>query len=170
MADRQPNTPHLYGPRGDPVARFQKFISPAQSGCWLWTGTGSCTNGDYGTFWLGGRMQRAHRVSWEMNFGPIPTDKVVCHRCDTPRCVNPDHLFLGSQQDNIADMKAKGRAQRVPKPGETNNAAKLTEANVIEIRRLDIEGVTRSAMAERFGLSESQVRRIILRQRWAHVP
>jgi len=114
-------------------------------------------------------MQRAHRVSWRLFRGEIPEGLNVCHRCDVPRCVNPEHLFLGTQQDNIADMMAKGRQQRVPRPGEANTQAKITEGDVRAIRAKAEAGEPYTSIGREFGLSFAQIRRIVRRERWANV-
>lgn len=79
--------------------------------CWLWKA--QQTHNGYGRFWLKGKLQRAHRVSWQLHFGDIPLNQFVLHRCDTPQCVNPEHLFLGTQQDNVNDRERKGRGVRI---------------------------------------------------------
>lgn len=98
---------------GSPESRFWNSVSPEpNTGCWLWTG--SDDNG-YGCLGVNGRRVRAHRYSWELAHGaPPPADMHVCHRCDQPACVNPDHLFLGDDSANMRDCGAKGRlwAQR----------------------------------------------------------
>lgn len=87
--------------------RFWRSVDKTDAdGCWLWR----CVSGKYGQFTVNGRNIGAHRASWAMHFGPIPDGVFVCHRCDNPRCVRPDHLFLGTHGDNMADMVAKGRA------------------------------------------------------------
>lgn len=92
-------------------------VSPeGLTGCWLWTGA---MQHGYGKVRILMKEVRAHRASWEMHKGPIPEGMNVLHRCDTPMCVNPDHLFLGSQQDNMADKKQK---QRNGKTGQHNKA------------------------------------------------
>ena len=89
--------------------RFWSKVSKDSTGCWLWTGcvSGNCLK--YGTLRKNGLPTKAHRVSWELHFGAIPAGLLVCHRCDVPVCVNPEHLFLGTTKDNIRDMIAKRR-------------------------------------------------------------
>lgn len=104
--------------------------------------------------------RRAHRVAWEREHGPIPQGLCVLHRCDNRACVNPEHLFLGTQLDNIADREAKGRG--VPPPSRK----KLTDADVAEMRRLYRRydrsgGWTQARLAERFGVSRGHVSRLV---------
>jgi hypothetical protein len=99
----------------------------------------------------------AHRIAWSRVFGPIPDGLVVCHRCDNPPCVRPDHLFLGTHQDNDADRDAKGRTAN----GERIGAAKLTDEQVAEIRRLRDAGLSQTSIAARYGVSQSHVSRIV---------
>lgn len=89
--------------------RFWNFVSKSQDGCWLWNGTKD--GGGYGQIstFRGEAPAKAHRVSWEMRNGEIPAGMSICHKCDTPSCVNPDHLFIGTQADNARDMVSKGR-------------------------------------------------------------
>jgi hypothetical protein len=159
-----------YGPRGDPRAAFDKFVRRDADGCWRWTGgTSGAKAGGHGQFWFGNRMVRAHRVAWELATGKSPGAMCVCHRCDNPLCVNPDHLFLGTQTDNIADMVAKGRQQRVPRPGEANTQARLTDDDVRQIRAANDAGEGRHAIAARYGISPNHAYRIATRRNWAHV-
>lgn len=88
--------------------RFVASYRVDESGCWLWRATGGRR---YGSLFVDGRREQAHRVSWLLHRGKIPDGLHVLHKCDTPLCVNPDHLFLGTHADNMADMKAKGRAR-----------------------------------------------------------
>jgi len=88
--------------------RFLNKIRYARSGCWIWTGA-PCTKGKYGHLNIGGKYKRAHRIAYELFIGPIPKKLHVLHNCDTPLCVNPDHLFVGTQYENLADMTNKGR-------------------------------------------------------------
>lgn len=92
-------------PKVSDAERFWPSVQKRSEGCWLWT-AGRIGNG-YGIF----RRKLVHRVSWTLTNGPIPEGMFVCHHCDTPLCVNPAHLFLGTHQDNMRDMRQKGRAQ-----------------------------------------------------------
>lgn len=105
----------------DPKVRFDRFFDRTENSCWEWKG--SRFGSGYGQFFAGyaedGRRLNihAHRFAYELNFGPIPEGHYILHRCDNPPCVNPEHLFLGTQTDNVHDMFAKGRARpkgRVP--------------------------------------------------------
>lgn len=93
--------------------RFWRRVAKSDGGCWLWKG--SKDGGGYGTIATvrNGAPAKAHRLSWEMRHGPIPAELEVCHKCDTPACVNPDHLFLGTHQENMRDCSAKGRVNPI---------------------------------------------------------
>ena len=106
----------------------------------------------------------AHRLAWELANGPIPVGLHVLHRCDNPGCVRPAHLFLGTNADNCRDKALKGRSLR----GERNAKAKLTEADVREIRRLG-PTVAKAEIAQRFGITRQQVVHILSRAQWKHV-
>lgn len=110
------------------LQRFFEKVSWTESGCHEWT-AGRFEKG-YGVFRNDGRNLRAHRVAYEIAFGPIPDGMLVLHKCDNPACVNPDHLFVGSQKDNMQDMVKKGRqriavtdARRRPRSEYTNNSS-----------------------------------------------
>lgn len=129
----------------------------------LWTGG---QNGiGYGQWRYRGRTIVAHRLAWILTHGPIPEGLFVCHRCDTPLCCNPAHLFLGTHDDNMRDKSAKGRQAR----GEQQGLARLTEDNVRAIRDQRASGVARAAIAAQFSISLATVGQIIRRKTWAHI-
>lgn len=148
------------------AARFWSHVDKAGD-CWPWTK--SLRKSGYGQCWDGRRVRAAHRVAWELTFGPIPAGAHVCHRCDNPLCCKPAHLFLGTGADNMADMVAKGRSLR----GERHPGAKLTEEDVLEIRRLYApprrHGIVRE-IARRFGVTPSAVAAIGSGRCWQHAP
>jgi len=170
-----------------PLDRFLSKVDKTDS-CWLWTA--AVSHNGYGFFKLHPIMVKAHRWSYEHFVGPIPDGMLVLHSCDVPRCVNPDHLFLGTQKQNIADMMQKGRdpdrtlnVKHLQKAinvlaenpelrarGERQALAKLTEAQVREIRALYAAGMgTMEAIGRRFGVGLSATSSIIRRKTWKHV-
>jgi hypothetical protein len=140
-------------------------------GCWLWTGY---RNRDgYGSINLGSGanvMLLTHRVSWTLAHGEIPTGQYVCHHCDTPACVRPDHLFLGDQSANMKDGVAKGRVHLPAQDGSNNPQAKLTEAQVLAIReRYAAGGILHRELAPEFGVSVPTIAGIVRGEYWPHV-
>lgn len=172
-----------------PLAELFKarYRVEAKTGCWLWTGTRD--KDEYGKLkavFPGEKTKRpilAHRLSWVLHRGPIPAGKLVCHHCDVEPCVNPDHLFIGSQGDNSRDRDQKQRQAR----GERHGVSKLTDAQVREIRALRtayvaVHGTTKrrgktgtttagtlKAIATRFGVTARVVRLIMSGEAWRHV-
>lgn len=161
--------------------RFWRNVSKTET-CWLWTG--SCDEKGRGRFCITdptrprrkcGRMGRknayASRVSWEMAVGPIPPGLLICHHCDNPLCVRPDHLFLGTHADNHADMWRKGRANLTGRLcGSKHLHAKLTEEDVRLIRqRYAAGGVTQRQLGREFGVNDRCVSGIVSRKAWRHV-
>lgn len=157
------------------IARFwaKADMSGGPDACWPWTaaiiGTG------YGGFKYKGRMAKAHRVAYELTYGPLG-ELLACHRCDNPPCVNPTHLFAGTHADNAADRNAKGRqstgdrvAYEVRRRGSAHPRAKLTEYQVVEIRKALEAGTSSSAIAALYGVSKSLIRYIKIGHSWKHV-
>lgn len=135
--------------------------------CWVWTG--SKDRKGYGRLVVNeaGRAvpRLAHRLSYQLLVGPIPDKMFVCHRCDNPSCVNPEHLWIGTNRDNALDMVEKGRWKQPPTmPGENNPTAKLTREAVQEIR--SIIGQTKS-LAQKYGVSISAIKRARSGRGWS---
>ncbi len=149
-----------------PVAeRFAaKWERDEATGCWVWKAT-LHSNG-YGRFKLPGRMAFAHRASWELHRGPIAKGLFVLHRCDNPPCVNPDHLWLGTHNENMADMRAKQRQNK----GTRQHAAKLTEPMVYGIRAMLKHGASHEECSIIFGVGRSTIQEVGTRATWDHLP
>jgi len=147
-----------------PAGFLAKCEPEPNSGCWLWTG--GWTDLDYGVVPRIDGERVAHRISWRLHRGPIPDGMKVLHRCDVRACANPDHLFLGTQMDNIADMVAKGRHRGAPQHGESNAMSKLTERQVIEIRDLHSRGISQHRIAQRYGVAVMTINRAVRRHTW----
>jgi hypothetical protein len=132
--------------------------------CWPWSGAGGSGYGRIQEAGKGSHLLSATRVAWEMQHGPVPPGLNVLHKCDNPPCVNPRHLFLGTQADNTNDAIGKGR--HVPPRGERNGQSKLTTDQVAEIRRLRAAGLSGKTIAARFGVSQATVSMIHRARRW----
>lgn len=144
--------------------RFMNMVEmEPNSGCWLWSGY--VTKWGYGAFRHNGKTLLSHRVSYSMHVGEIPAGMLACHKCDVPSCVNPDHLFLGSQTDNMQDMLQKGRF--VPSRGQKNGCAKLTENDVLAIR--SASGISQKCLARKFGVSPTLISVIRSNKAWKHL-
>lgn len=128
------------------------------SGCWEWNLGKSHGYGQVrvSEIW-GSTPVYAHRLAYVLRYGAIPEGLVVCHECDNPCCVNPDHLFLGTQADNVADMVSKGRHC----PGEANGMVKITDTEVKAIKAMRQAGMTGRAIAKLFGVSEGHISTIL---------
>lgn len=156
--------------------RFFRHVDKTRGECWIWTAHKSRSG--YGTFWMpesDGKPEtnvRAHRLSWILTNGPIPDDLCVLHKCDNRACVNPGHLFLGTNQDNTDDMIAKGRkGYPNPKRGEESSVSVLTTEQVIEIKRLlTSTNLLCSEIASQMGIARHSVYNIKLNRGWDHVP
>jgi len=153
---------------------WQRAGRPDDRGCWPWAGSRHKISG-YGVACLYkaphryglGRCDTAHRLAWVVHCGPLAPGRCVLHHCDNPPCVNPDHLFLGSLADNAFDRDRKGRTAR----GEcVGRPTALTRQSVVAIRGAYATGdTTYSRLAERFGVSISQVHRVVKREQWQYV-
>ena len=157
-------------PAAIPAEKFEQHFKSklrldVETGCHEWTG-GKIKTG-YGRLRWKERNHLTHRVAFTLAKGEIPEGLYVLHRCDNPSCCNPDHLFLGDQFQNMADMISKGRQHN--RLGSKNSCAKLTEDDVREIRRLKADGVKQVRLAERFGVSTVAISLIVLRKKWVHV-
>ena len=132
--------------------------------CWLWQK--SKTKQGYGQTTYKKKRMYTHRVSWTIHNGEIPDGAQVLHKCDTPPCVNPDHLFLGTNRDNVDDKIAKGR---VPL-GEQASGSKLTQKQVLEIRKLHAEGLlSQGQLGRNYGVSDVTINNIVHRRQWKHI-
>jgi len=129
-----------------------------ENGCWEWIGGKSHGYGTLRIHDLFGRTPvYAHRLAYLLAYGPIPQGLFVCHKCDNEPCINPDHLFLGTQKDNLQDMAIKGRSCI----GMKNGRAKVTDKDVEQIRLLVQGGIRQYRVAHKFGLSDAQISRIV---------
>lgn len=154
----------------DLLDRFEAWVERTPlDGCWIWIGT-LWPNG-YGYCRTESRRnsprELAHRLSWRLHVGEIPVGMNVCHRCDVRSCVNPAHLFLGTQLDNVRDMDAKGRRVNAAPKGERHANSKLREADVLAIAK-DVT-TPRSVLAGRYMIDEETVSRIRARKAWTHL-
>jgi HNH endonuclease len=155
---------------GTPEERFWRNVIKSD-GCWTYKSTGQR---GYGKLHVEGKHLRAHRFSWELHFGKIPLGMLVCHKCDNPSCVRPDHLFMGTSADNTADMLAKGRYVapiRTNNPrGELHHNSKITNADAQCIKALWAKGGMRQAdIGAMFGISQTSVYYIVSGRNWAHI-
>lgn len=146
---------------------WEKVQRGAADECWPWTGAVNLDRG-YGRIRLSRtrRTDFAHRVAYELHYGPIPEGKIICHRCGNPKCVNPAHLYAGTFHDNNVDRIDHGRQAGGARPGEKHHMAKLTAAEVERIRERLANGEIGSALAREYGVSASQVSRIKRGENW----
>jgi len=160
-----PSVLRLVQHHGKTVAERLAIYTQQTEGCWEWIGARYSGTG-YGMLGVGNRPHGAHRVSWEVNCGPIPSGMSVLHRCDNRGCVRPDHLFLGTPADNTADMMAKGRNGFSSTRGMRHPNAKLTDDNA---RMIKASPLIDSDLAWRLGVSKQVIGAVRKGKTWKHV-
>ena len=141
---------------------FDYYVKKTDT-CWLWKGRKS--RDGYGKFRIKGKEIRAHRFSYEQEYGVIPKGLFVCHHCDTPNCVRPEHLFLGSAKDNNLDKIIKGRHRWRRIPGRTWSKINQEEAELIR-ELYSTKAFSQLKIAKNFNISQQLVSRIIVNQVW----
>jgi hypothetical protein len=153
------------------------------SDCWEWVGTKGSAG--YGYLYLNGIKLTVTRVMWMVKVGKIPSGHIICHKCDNPSCVNPNHLFVGTFKDNSADMTLKGRNGSHAKPenlfrgkhqntepwprGEKHFRTKITKDDVLLVRKLNAEGFSGVEISKKTGVKYHTVSDILLNRSWTHV-
>ena len=142
--------------------RLKKYSDITASLCWIWRGA---ANPIYGVMYFKRRQTYAHRVSYEVSTGIDPGSFRVCHHCDNPLCINPDHLFLGTDKENMEDCRRKGRGIH----GSLCTNSKLKKENVLEIRRLLESGISQYKIAKQFGIAQTSVSGIKNGRYWKHI-
>lgn len=149
--------------RSRAVGFDNQFMPEPNSGCWLWLG--AMTSAGYGHVCIGRKTMPAHRRSWEIRKGQIPCGMHVLHKCDNRMCVNPDHLFIGTNADNIADKVAKGR-QKQKVIGEISPNAKLNE---LIVRSIKIDTRPNTVIGRELGVSNVLISLVKRGKAWRHV-
>jgi len=144
------------------LERFESKFSKT-SGCWVWEN--AKTRG-YGVLNVEGKVEYAHRLSWQFYCGDIPTGMYILHHCDNRPCVNPEHLFLGTHHANMVDMRAKGRGKNPVYHGEGHPSTRLTNEKVLAIR---LDKRVQTVIARDYGISQTHVSDIKLHKIWKHI-
>lgn len=155
------------------IERFWKYVDKrGPNDCWEWKGARRVQN--YGGLALEDhKVVLAHRFSYELHYGPIPESEgyhgtCVLHRCDNPPCVNPKHLFLGTNQDNVDDKVSKGRG--VSTRGNQNGMAKLNPEKIVDIRQRYKDGESFKSIAYSYDVTDAAIRSVVQRKTWRHIP
>ena len=139
-----------------------RFIPEPNSGCWLWTA--SVSSDGYGHMAVNGKLVGAHRLAYLLYRGPIPPNRYICHKCDVPGCVNPDHLFVGTPADNTRDSFKKGRMVRAR--GEEQHLSRLTKDNVPQLVQRWRFGERTIDLAQEFEVGETTLHNIWSGNSW----
>lgn len=144
--------------------KFWSMCEKRENSCWEWT---RCLHKDgYGQLSYHRKFWLAHRLAWHLARGPIPKGICVCHKCDNPKCINPDHLFIGSHAENMSDMKNKGRRKNI-NSGELNGRAKISASDAAEIRNKYQSGKTRQVdLAAEYGIAQTVISLIVRGKIW----
>lgn len=145
--------------------RFFNSLEKIENGCWLWKG--AIGKNGYGALNVNGKVILAHRYSFILHHEKIPKGLFVCHKCDIRNCVNPEHLFLGTNHDNVKDMIKKGRKN--PVKGSASPSAKLNEEKVKQIKQFLKEGMRSPELAKLFNIGKRQIIYIKNNQSWKHI-
>lgn len=150
---------------GIPIDRFWRKVKKTKD-CWLWIANKS--NRNYGMFAINNKKVSAHRYSYKYHYGSIPNGLYICHKCDNPPCVNPKHLYAGTQSDNLKDAANKNRRVYTSRQGSKNNLSKLKEIDVLKIRSLS-KNKTYKEIANMFNVDPTNIGYIIRRRTWTHI-
>jgi predicted DNA-binding protein (UPF0251 family) len=156
------------------MQRFMAKVVKAESGCWIWTGFVG-TSG-YGEVMVNAKKEKAHRIAYQLFVGRITEidgadyrGTCVIHKCDNRVCVNPEHLLLGTHQDNMTDKVSKGRVVCRPLLGDKHQNSKLTSDDIVDIRCLNAYGSTVRQIAESFGVARATIHRVLDGTTWNHI-
>lgn len=150
------------------LAERLAFRTQKTRGCWVWQGARSKKGKGHGVIGADGGLKLTHRVAWELAYGPIPKGLFVCHHCDNPPCVRPDHLFLGTNQDNIRDASRKGRLTRPL--GQKHFRAVLTDAQVVAARACVAAGSGTGEIGRMLGVKPEMIWRAVTGHSYPHLP
>lgn len=148
------------------IERFWSYVDKSKD-CWEWQKCVNKSRRKYGLIGFNSKSYQAHRVAYFLHYGIDPLGLCVCHMCDNPRCVNPEHLFLGTMADNMRDRDKKGR--HIAPVGSKNGQTQLTESMVLDIRARYASGETQAAIGRDMGLNHSTVGYIVRRTTWQHI-